>query len=621
MNGPLSRTRNGWQTRNGGRARIGRGSLAVALALVLGSLAMTADAAAEKVLRYAFEIAETGFDPAQISDLYSRDIAANLFDAPLRYAWLAPAGTLEPNTAAALPEVTPDFRSFTFTLKPGIYFADDPAFEGHRRELVAADYIYSIKRIADPRWKSPSWSTFEEAAVVGLTAVREQATKTGHFDYDREIEGLRVLDRYRFRITLERPSPHFADSMADASIVGAVAREVVERYGDRIMDHPVGTGPYRLDIWRRSSRIELVRNPTYREEYFPSRAPAGDADAAALVRQLHGRRLPIIDRYVVSPIEESQPRWLAFLNGEHDLMERMPRDLTPLALAGSKMTPVLARKHVELFRVPEIDVTEIVYNMDDPVIGGYTPAQVALRRALGLALDVDGLITSIYKYQAFPAQSMIMPGTYGFDPARHTENGDYDPGRASALLDIYGYRRGADGWRTRPDGTPLEVEMNTEPDQRSRLMNEILKKSYNAVGVRIRFKIAKWPENLRMIQQGQFQSWFLGLSAAGPDSIPSMRSMYGPAEGGDNLCRMKLPEFDRLLQSADELADGPARLALVDKLTELEVAYAPLKAVTHRYKIALAYPWVIGFRPQPFIRDWWRYVDVDADLQARTGGR
>jgi ABC-type transport system substrate-binding protein len=405
--------------------------------------------------------------------------------------------------------------------------------------------------------------------------------------------------------------------MADPSVVGAVAREVVEHYGDRIMDHPVGTGPYRLDIWRRSSRIELVRNPTYREEYFPARAPAGDADARALVDQLHGRRLPIVDRFVISPIEESQPRWLAFLNGEHDLVERMPRDLTPLALAGKAMTPVLARKHVQLYRVPEIDVTIIIYNMDDPVVGGYTPVQVALRRALSLSVDVDGLIAGIYKYQAFPAQTVVMPGTYGFDPARHTENGDYDPGRANALLDIYGYRRGADGWRSRPDGSPLEVEMSTEPDQRSRLMNEIIKKSYNAIGVQVRFKIAKWPENLKMVQESQYQIWFLGLTASGPDSIPSLRQMYGPALGGDDLCRMKLPEFDRLLLSADELPDGPARLALVDRMTALEVAYAPLKAVTHRYKIALAYPWVIGYRARPFIHDWWRYIDVDVDLQAR----
>jgi len=139
--------------------------LAPILVLLAATAAATASAA---VLRYAFERAETGFDPAQISDDYSRTIAANLFDAPLRYAYLGPPGTLEPNTTATLPVVSPDFRVFTLTLRPGIYFADDPAFGGRRRELVAADYVYTIKRFADPRWKSPVWSSIEEVAIVGL---------------------------------------------------------------------------------------------------------------------------------------------------------------------------------------------------------------------------------------------------------------------------------------------------------------------------------------------------------------------------------------------------------------------------------------------------------------------
>src|SRR5205085_10319042 len=121
-----------------------------------------------KVLRYAMRIAETGFDPAQISDLYSSTLAANMFDALYQYAFLARPVRLRPNTAVAMPEASADFRTFTIRVRPGIYFVDDPAFAGSKRELTAADYVYSIKRHFDPRWKSPTYQSLANNRIVGL---------------------------------------------------------------------------------------------------------------------------------------------------------------------------------------------------------------------------------------------------------------------------------------------------------------------------------------------------------------------------------------------------------------------------------------------------------------------
>lgn len=95
--------------------------LALATSLALACGAATAQVAALKVLRYAFPIAETGFDPAQISDLYSRTVAANIFEAPLTYSYLARPAKVVPQTAAALPDISADARTFTFRIRPGIY--------------------------------------------------------------------------------------------------------------------------------------------------------------------------------------------------------------------------------------------------------------------------------------------------------------------------------------------------------------------------------------------------------------------------------------------------------------------------------------------------------------------
>ena len=593
--------------------------LAVVCAPVFAQATPQAPASAPKVLRYAFEVSETGFDPAQLSDLYSRTVTNHIFDAPLRFAYLGQPGSVEPNTARALPEISPDFRTYIIRLRPGIYFADDPAFKGVKRELTAQDYVYSYKRIADPRWKSPLYGMFETADLVGYNALHDEAVKTGKYDYDREIEGLRALDRYTLQIKLNNPNPRFSTTLADGSILGAVAREVVEYYGDKIMEHPVGTGPFMLTEWRRSSRMVLTRNPNYREDIFNVTPDPSDADAVRIANALKGKRLPLIDRVEIAIIEESQPRWLAFLNGEHDHLTRINLELAPVALPGGKPSPTLVKKHITVERVPFIDYRLAIYNMDDPIIGGYTPEKIALRRALNLGLDTDELIKSMYKYQGFPAQGPIMPQTYGYDPDLRTEMGETDRARANAILDAYGYLdRDGDGWRDQPDGAPLEIEISTQPDQRSRLSDEIWKKSLDAMHLKTRFKVAKWPEQLKFARNGQYMVWWLGSSAAGPDSSDSLRRAYGPATGGDNLSRFKLEAFDKLFREQDAMPDGPERIAKLRELQKILIAYAPMNYLLHTYAIDFSYPWVKNYRRWPFVRDWWRYVDIDQAELARN---
>lgn len=594
------------------------------LRIVLGLLLILMLPAARgenlKTLRYALEIAETGFDPAQISDLYSRSIAENIFDAPLRFAYLAAPGTIEPSTAEGMPEISSDFKTFTIHIKKGIYFTDDPAFKGRRRELTADDYVYSYKRIFDPRWNSPSLDALETIGVLGMQALRDEAIRTHHFDYDRPVEGLRTLDRYTFQFKLSIPQPRFLQNLADSGIMGAVAREVVEKYGDGIMAHPVGTGPFRLVQWRRSSFIALERNPGYRTDIFHVTADPGDPEAQQMAKQLDGKRLPLIDRVELSPIEESQPRWLSFLNGEMDMLYTMPRDMTDLALPNGTPAPTLVKKHIRIDRDPQIDVSFILFNMDNPVVGGYTPQKVALRRAISLGFDTPEAIRSYLKFQAIPAQTIIMPGVYGYDPTLRTENGLTSVARARAILDQYGYvPHHGTRWRDNPDGSPLVIEISTEPDQRSRILDEIFEKSSNALDIHSRFKVAKWPDQLKAARAGNYMLWSLGNSAAGPDPSGAMILAYGPAAGADNLSRFRLAAYDALYLAQDRLPDGPDRLELLRRMNALLVAYAPMKFMAHRYTIDLTYPWVKYYRRWPFSGSaFWRYVDIDQGLEERT---
>lgn len=574
----------------------------------------TAVQPAQKVLRYAFPAAETGFDPAQISDLYSATIISNIIEAPLTYDYLARPVKLVPLTAAEMPQVSADFKTYTVKIRPGIYFADDPAFKGKKRELVAADYVYSLKRIFDPRWKSPSYPGFSDEQVLGLEALRKKALDTRQpFDYDTEIEGLRTLDRYTFRVTLGKSSPRFITNFSSAVSAGALAREVVEAYGDKIMEHPVGTGPYVLSEWQRSSRMVLTRNPNFRMQVYDAQPPADDPAAQAIFQRLKGRRLPMIDRVEISVIEESQPRWLAFLNQEHDMLDRLPAEFANLAIPNNRLAPNLAARGIQMVRAPLPDITYSYFNMQDPVVGGYTPEKVALRRAIALAYDTAAEIRLVRRNQAVPAESTLPPMTFGYDPHWKSEMSLYDPARAQALLDLYGYLdRDGDGWRDLPDGRPLTLVYSTSADQTSRQLNELWKKYMDAVHIKIEFKIGQWPEQLKAARAGKVMMWGLGQSAGSPDADGFLAMGYGPRKGEDNLEFFDLPAFNQLYDAQTVLGDTPERLALMQQASKLLVAYMPMKVHVHRIATDLTYPWVIGYQRHPFMREFWRYIDIDA---------
>jgi ABC-type transport system substrate-binding protein len=604
-----------------------RGGLLAGLAALLplaapaqpAGTASAPGAAPQKVLRYAIRVAETGFDPAQISDLYSRTIAAAIFDAPLQWEFLARPVRYRPNTLVALPEVSDDFKTFTFRLKPGIYFADDPAFKGQKRELVAADYVYSWKRLFDPRWKSPSLYGLEEARILGLDALRKDALTTKKpFDYDREVEGLRTLDRYTFQVKLAEPSPRFLNDFTDSSVAGAVAREVVEFYGDKIMEHPVGTGPFRLVQWRRASKMVLERNPNYRDVFYNEEAPANDPLAQAAAAKLKGRKLPMIDRVEVSVIEENQPRWLAFVNAQHDYVEEVPQDFADQVMPNNELAPNLKKRGIQMVRYPRADVYLSYFNMEDPVVGGYTPDKVALRRAISLAIDTEKEIRLVRRGQAVRAQGIVSPGVWGYSPDFRTEMGVFDPARAKGLLDLYGYvDKDGDGWRDLPHGRPLTLEYATQPDQLSRQLTEQWQRNMAAIGIRIVFKPAKWPENLKASTAGKLQMWGLGWSLGAPDGQGFLSLGYGPAKTQSNKSRFDLPAFNEAFAKQKVLPNGPERQAAIDEAQRLMVTYMPLKAHYHRVYTDVAHPWVIGFHRNVFIREAWRWVDIDVEMQQR----
>ncbi|MGZ5100910.1 MAG: ABC transporter substrate-binding protein [Usitatibacter sp.] len=515
------------------------------------------------MLRYAFDVAETSLDPQKVSDTYSMTVNSAIFDTPLDYDYLARPLKLKPLALASMPQISADGMTYTLRVKPGIFFADDPAFGGRKRELVAADFVYSMKRLMDPKLAAPLLAEIE-GIVVGSDEALAKARKENRFDYDAPIEGLKALDRYTWQIKLTKPYYTFIYNLADCRASCAVAREVVEKYGDDVGSHPVGTGPYRLAFWKRSSKLVFEANPNYREEYFDAEPNADDARGQEILAALKGRRLPMIGRIEVSIIEEVQPRWLTFLNGDSDLLFKVPEDFANIGMPNNRIAPNLAKKGIAMEQTPALDLTYVYFNMEDPQVGGYEPEKVALRRAISLAYKTRDEISIIRKGQAIPAQTPYSPGVAGYDPNFRTTANEYDLSKAKALLDMFGYvDRDGDGYREMPDGGRLELKANSTPTARDQQMDELWKRSMDDIGIRISFRKAKWPDLLKESNAGKLMMWQLAGSAAAPDAENWLQTFYGPNAGfKGNRSRFKMAEYDRLYERSRVMPDSPERTRL-----------------------------------------------------------
>ena len=557
-----------------------------AAALFAASLWFAPAQAAEKVLHTYLTTSETGLDPAVASDIASLSLLENLFDPLLGYDYLARPLKLRGNSATGLPKVDDKGLTYTFQIRPGIYFSPDPAFKGRKRELTAADYLYSFKRLYDPALKSP-WLSLFEGKIAGDAALKQA------FSYDSNIEGLQAPDRYTLLIRLTAPDNNFLFYLATPAS-GVVAREVIDAYPGQAGNHPVGTGPFVVGEWKHSDKIVLLANRA-------SHAP------------------PLLDRVDVRIAEEFQGRVLGFLRGEYDYLEQVPESMTDMVIKDGKLKPELAARGMELTRFPVLQTYYMWMNMEDPVIGGYGKDKVALRRAIALSYNSAEDITLLKKGFAIHAESPLPPNVLGYDPAYRSPVA-YDPALAAALLDRYGYKlRDPDGFRRAPDGQPLTLAMHSEATVGGRLRDELWRKNLNAVGLRVVFKTDKKPEIIKASRLGKVQMFETNWIADFPDGENFYQLLYGPNSGRANYARFNLPAYNERYEQARALPDSPARQKLYFEMNQILQAYNPWVPLTHPISADIRHPWLKNYIRHPVEFTTWRYLDIDLSERDRIG--
>ncbi|HRE14766.1 MAG TPA: ABC transporter substrate-binding protein [Usitatibacteraceae bacterium] len=587
----------------------------LALAAVLAAPAH-AQPDPRKVVRVAYPSGETTIDPQRESDEVSGSFAQVIFDPLLTYDYLARPAKLVANTAA-LPEIAEEGRTYTLRLRPGIFFTPHPAFKGKPRELTAADYAYSIKRLLDPALRS-KWLFLVEGKIEGADAAIARAKATGRFDYDAPIAGLVATDRYTLRIRLTQPDWSFRFVLAMPP-TSALAREVVEHHGEDVGFHPVGTGPFRMKEWVRGARLVLESNPGYREDVFDG-DPGPDARSRAIHAHLKGKRLPLVSRIEVGVVDEAQPRWLAFLNGEHEYIRPLPEEFANTALPAGKLAPNLAKAGFVVTPDEVAYTTYTTFNTQPTIegrpnpLGGFTPERVALRRAIAHGYRLDEQVAILDKGQAVRAHSPLPPAVSGHNPER-SPTLEYSPAKAKALLDLYGYvDRDGDGYREMPDGSPLSFDHASVPTLRERQRNELWKKSMDEIGIRVTFDtVEKLPELRKRAQAGQLQSFSYGWIADFPDGENFLQLLWKGTIGQVNYAAFDHPEYNALYERVKAMADGPERNALIDRMVRIVWVQVPWLVETYKAQNILMQPWFLAYKKHPFAHEPWKYVDIDLE--------
>ena len=559
----------------------------------------------ESVLNLAVSSKVKGMDPIYSNDRYSSNEVARVYEGLLEYHYLKRPYTLKPNLAAAMPTVSEDGLTYTFQIKKGVMFHDDAAFtNGKGRELVAEDFVYSIKRLADPKLQGLGYWLLD-GKVAGLDEWRSKYAELPKADYSEEVAGVKAIGKYTLQFKLKKSFPQFLYSLS-MPFTFAVAKEVVEKYGKEFLNHPVGTGPFLLPRFQQSNKITYIKNPAFREKKYPCEGSA-DLKAQGYMADC-GKTLPLVDKIIVNIIVESQPRWLNFQKGKVEYIS-VPKDNFDAAIPDAKnLDPKFVEKGVRLSVTPSLDVTYTAFNHDKKLFNN-----VKLRQAMSLAYNVDESNKLFYNNTAMPAQSVVPPGIAGFipnykNPFRGSGTAENVKG-AKKLLAEAGFPNG--------EGLP-EISYDCPSSTTSRQIGEFFKKQMAQIGIKINVVTNPWPELQKKITNRNVDLYGIAWGADYPDAENFLQLLYGPNRSpGANGSGYNNPEFNKLFMSSSTMQDSPERTALYEKMYRIAAEEMPWIYGVHRQSYTVVNGWLKNYMSTDFEAGQGSYLRVDLDQKKK----
>jgi len=640
------------------------------------------------VLYSAFSERPKHLDPARSYSSNEVEFTGQIYEPPLQYHFLKRPYTLVPLTAEAVPrpryfdaagKALPDDApaasiaesAYEIRIRPGIRYQPHPAFardaagryryhalaaadvakntriadfeHSGTRELVAADYVYQIKRLANPRLSSPIFGLMSEH-ILGLKALGEALEKSAKADPDAALkldnfplEGAEVVDRHTYRIRIKGKYPQFIYWLA-MPFFAPVPWEAEAFYAqpgmaDRNLTldwQPVGTGPYYLAENDPNRRMVLKKNPHFHGEAYPADGSEEDRRAGLLADA--GKPLPFVEEAVYSLEKETIPYWSKFLQGYYDSSgissDSFDQAVQFTSGGDPQLTDSMREQDIHLITAVSASIWYVGFNMLDPVVGGLSEDRKKLRQALSIAFDYDEFISIFLNGRGIPAQGPIPPGLFGYvegvgglNPyvyeARDGQIQRRPIETARKLLAEAGYPNG----RNAKTGEPLVLYFDTMasgPDAKSRL--DWMKKQLDKLNVQLVVRGTDYNRFQDKIRKGNAQLFEWGWNADYPDPENFLFLLYGPhkkvGSGGENAANYDSAEFNFLFERMKDMDNGPARQQVIDAMLEIVRRDAPWIFAYYPKSFGLRHGWVHNVKPNLMANNTLKYRRIDPDLRA-----
>ncbi len=624
-------------------------------------------------------------DPARSYSADESQFIDQIYDPPLQYHYLKRPYELEPATLTQMPEVyyldeqgqrladdveDPAYTVYELTLKQGIMYQPHPAFartddgnftydfateedsasyvtlndftEMGTQELTAEDYIYQIKRLADPKRLAPLRGLLSEY-IVGMKEFSQEAAKRREgmdsndwLDLrDMEMEGLELVDDYRFRIKLKGIYPQFQYWLA-FHFFAPVPWEVDRFYHmpglperNITLDwHPVGTGPFMMVENNPSSQIVLERNPNYREDFYPSEGMPADKENGLLADA--GKRLPFIDRAVYRLEKEAIPRWTKFMQGYYDqsLIANDSFDqAVDMGSDGINLSDEMQAKGVTLDKAIKPSTFYLGMNMLDDVVGGDSERARKLRQAIAIAYNTEEYIQIFSNGRGEAGMSPIPPGIFGTQEGEAGINPlvydwvDGKPQRksieeAKRLLAEAGYPNGRDEETGEP--LVLNLDITTTSAAKSRLA--WMQKQFEKIDLQLNIRATDYNRFKEKMETGNAQIYSWGWLADYPDPENFLFLLYGPnsqvdSKSGVNSANFKNTRYDELFEEMKLLPNGPERMAVIREMVDIVRTEAPWASMYHGHDYMLNNAWVTNAKQHGISKATLKYINIDQDLR------
>ncbi len=640
----------------------------------------------ENVAYMVFVIPPKTLDPTKSFTVEETQFIAQIYEPPLQYAYLKRPYTLEPLTASALPQISyfnaqgkplpnppnPDevaYSIYDIYIRPGIFFQPHPAFAKDKlgnyryfhlskekiskihnlaafkysdtRELTADDYVYAIKRLADPMVGSPIYSLMSQH-IIGLTdlANQLQTLPQGYVDLrNYPLEGAKSIDRYHYQIKIRGFYPQFSYWLA-MPFFSPMPWEAIYFYSQKglaennisIDWYPVGTGPFMLTVNNPNRQMVLSKNPHFRDEFFPTQGEPGDAEQGYL--QNAGKKLPLIDQAVFTLDRESIPRWNKFLQGYYDL-SRVSSDSFNQAIHLDQngrpyLTQAFIKKGIRLTTTVEPFIYFLAFNMLNPAVGGYSPAQAKLRQALNIAINQEDFISIFLNGRGIPAQGPIPPGIFGYQAGQAginpfvydwiDDHGQRKPlAQAKTLLAEAGYPNGKDPKTKKPLLLNMDLVSIGSPDENAQY--NWYRKQFAQLGIslNIRSTLANNFEN--KVRTGAVEIFYYAWVADYPDPEDFLFLLYGPngkvKYGGENISNYQNPQADQLFKIIADLPNGELRQQKINEFLQIVRKDSPWIWGINPSTFILTHSWLSPIKLNPMAYNTLKYYSVDGKMRAK----